>query len=223
MSNFTFSLDKLKPEIKIWMDLIVQARKIPEGKIVPSFLEIIYRISSDLNNFLNSTLSNNNIKSMFIGILLIQYLNTKYAIEKVMMFAKGRCRVSPQSPSTLLHQLIKAFENVYSDTSLGKAMAFILQRKFYAAREVILSLKKNDDEISSLLEAIIFSIIKQEFIPLILSDLNSYQTKFAQDSLSIYFSILKNLIYEIQTYHQAQKLSLKYLKNFYANLSQLKG
>ena len=233
MSPQRFSLDEFSPKVKDWFLLIHQARSGYEGTVVPSFLEITQRIRSDLDLLLKENFNHRSLKSVFLGITVISYLNEKYAIEKVMLFAKGRCRTSIPSPSDQIAVLHEAFSTSLNSSSLnaqmktiGKTMLSILKKDFQAARETCTSLaqtfnEKFDNQNLSVLESVLFSLCKADLIFKILKTLNIYQIEFAKDPFSLYFSILKNLLSEIQSFQNQKKSSLQALLTFFNNISQL--
>ena len=233
MKIHKFALDELIPQVRTWMNLIDRARRTDEGEIVPSFLEIISTIISELKMVLENPFSSKELKSIFIGISVIQYLNDKYAIEKVMMFAKGRCRVSLPSPSKQINQFTEKFVERFSNgkqddwsNQMGKLMNFLFKKDFKAARDATIPLqpyfkKKFDEKTLSLLEATFYSLIRGDIIPIIMKNLKNYQTEVAQDPISIYFSILKNIIVKIQYTQDQRKSALQGLLHLFNNLSQL--
>jgi len=223
----------VNPEVQKWMHLIDQARLTPEGELVSSFLEIITQITSELDLFLRGNLQIRDIKSLFIGITVISFLNERYAIEKVMLFAKGRCRVSVQTPSELITQLTGAFENKLTTTAMdswtktfSNALLFLIKKDFQAVKATISTSRFHFKELHfnlqlSLLEAILYSFLKPIILPIIQENLNNYQTEFAQNPFSLYFSLLKNYLYEIQEFQRQKGTKIQKLKTFFDNLSQL--
>ena len=233
MKENEFKLDELKAEVRTWLSLIAQARRTPEGEIVPSFIEIIKQIDTVLKNTLKSKSVIENLKQIFSRIAIIQYLNDKYAIEKVMTFAKEGFPESLKPPSELVSHLTNSFLSNLSkqtsdnwDTVLGKSMCFLLRKDFKTARNMASPLnsefkERYNEKKLFLLEALIYSLIRKDLIPLINGALNEYMAKFAQEPLTIYFSILRNLLYEIQFSHKQRKSALQHLQTFFNNLSQL--
>ncbi len=227
------TLNKVNPLIRDWFGLIDQARRTPEGAIVPSFLEIVNQISSELTEILKNEIGFEEITLIFVGISIISYLNERYAIEKVMMFAKGRCRVSLSSPAELSSQLITTFSERLEAASItewikamGTSMLNLLNKDLQGARDTCLALKqifkeKFENQNLTLIEGILFCFLKNDLIPLIQKNLNHYQAEFADDPIFLYFSILKNVMNEIQDFQHQKKSGLQGLKNLLDNLSKL--
>jgi hypothetical protein len=226
-------LDQVNPEVQKWMHLIDQARRTPEGELVSSFLEIINQIASKIDSFLSGDLQIQDVKSLFIGITVILYLNERYAIEKVMMFAKGRCQVSVQTPSELIIQLTRTFENKLTTTPIDSwtktfstALLFFIKKDFQVVQDTISTSRLRFKELHSnlqlsLLEAILYSFLKPRILPVIQENLDNYQTEFAQSPFSLYFSLLKNHLYEIQEFQHQKGTKLQKLKNLFDNLSKI--
>ena len=233
MKDQKFALDELNPEIPTWFYLIDQARRNPEGELVPSFLEIIQQIQTGLEVYFKGELEPKDVKSALVGISVISYLNEKYAIEKIMMFAKGRSRVSLPPPPELISQLFEKLSNHLATSGLnekiktmGKTMLYVLQKDLQTARDACVPLNQHFKEklaksSLSLLEAICFALLRNDIIPIIIKNLNAYQAEHAQEPLAIYFSILKNLAIEIQANQHQRKSALEGLRNLFENLSQL--
>ncbi|NVM28177.1 MAG: hypothetical protein HWN65_04985 [Candidatus Helarchaeota archaeon] len=233
MINHQLPLDELNPELQTWFHLIDQARRNPEGELVPSFLEIMQQIKTELEVFFKGKLEPKDVKSALVGISIISYLNEKYAIEKIMMFAKGRYRVSLPPPPELISQLSEKLSNHLATSGLnekikmmGKTMLYVLQKDFQTARDACVPLNQHFKEklaksSLSLLEAICFALLRNDIIPIIIKNLNTYQAEHAQQPLAIYFSILKNVVSEIQANQHRRKSALEGLRNLFENLSQL--
>lgn len=233
MENDRFLPDKLDKPVYNWFDLIDQARRASEGALVPTFLEIANQIASELHELLKNELKLRSIKTIFVGISVISYLNERYAIEKVMMFAKGRCRVSLATPPELISQLIGVFSDRLEFSSLdewtktvGTVMLFMLNKDFRGAGDAVSSLKDKfkerlNDKNLSIIEGILYALTRNDLIPIIISTLNENQTDFADDPFYLYFSILKNLVSEIQAIQSQRKSRLQGLWNLFDKLSEL--
>ncbi len=226
-------LDKFCIDLHSWMALIDQARKNTEGKIVPSFIEIISQINADLDPLLSAPLNLMASKSIFVGISIIQYLDRRYAIEKIMLFAKGRCHTSVPSPAERIQILLQRFRISLEeakmtewDKIISQSLLFFLFQDFKAARAVLLPYRKrfrqqHTKESLSLIELILFSLIKRALIPKVTEILNESQQNFAHDPLSLYFSILRSHLSEIEAILNQKKAGINYLKTLFDNLSQL--
>ncbi len=233
MINHRFPLDELNPEVQTWFQLIDQARRNPEGKLIPSFLELIYQIKIELEEFFKRKLELRDIKSIFVGISVISYLNEIYAIEKIITFAKDRYFVSLPSLPELISQLSERFLhhlgkfNVdFRFKTIGQVLLFILQKNLQAAWDACIPMNQNfkDDFANSnlsLLESICYALIKNDILPILINNLNAYQTEFARNPRAIYFSLLKNIISKIQEAQFHRRSALQGLKNFLDNLSQI--
>ena len=64
MKIHKFALDELIPQVRTWMNLIDRARRTDEGEIVPSFLEIISQIVSELDTVLKKIFSSSGLTLM---------------------------------------------------------------------------------------------------------------------------------------------------------------
>ncbi|NVM53790.1 MAG: hypothetical protein HWN66_08825 [Candidatus Helarchaeota archaeon] len=233
MTIHKFPLDKLNPEVQTWFRLIDQARRTPEGELVPSFLEIINQIATELDEFFKQKSNPKNLKSIFVGISVISYLNERYAIEKIMMFAKGRYRVSIPAPPELISQLLEKFSDRLITSildkkikTIGKSMIYVLKKDLEAARDACIPLIQNFKEgfansNLTLLELIFYALLRNDIISIIITNLNAYQTEYARNPLAIYFSILKNIVNDIQAIHTRRKSYLQGLWNLFNTLSQL--
>ncbi|MHA1275816.1 MAG: hypothetical protein ACTSQI_06715 [Candidatus Helarchaeota archaeon] len=226
--------DKFHVDLFHWLQLIEQARKNIDGDIVHSFLEIIKLISTELDPLFSPEIDGIAIKSIFIGILIIQYLNKRYAIEKVMLYVKGRCHASDVSPSAQIQTLLARLQKILSakklppwDKSLANALFFILNRDFKTARAALTSennyfIRESSSMHLSFLEMIVSALLKKTLADQTNEIIDAHLQKFITSPYSLYFSILRNLLHEIQAFHDQRRGGLKFLKALFDDLHQIK-
>ncbi len=226
-------LDPLDPRIFIWLNVLNQVRATaPEG-ICFSILEICDTIASDLDSYINADLTLDNSKSIFFGLSLIQYLNERYAVDKLILFIKKPPHISLKTPTELILILTNKFLKYLTQdntnqwtTRLATSLYYINKKDFQAAKEVILPLQSDfkshiKQKKLYLIEALIRSLTKYRYVKSLKENLNFYLNQYANDPFSLYFLVLKNLVNEIQSFHAQKKSNLQMLRNLFKNLSQL--
>ncbi|MHA1264684.1 MAG: hypothetical protein ACTSRS_05535 [Candidatus Helarchaeota archaeon] len=233
MPDLHFSLDDLPTPLQSWLKLIDQARRAPMGLVAPTFLEIIDHIVSFLKDSIPQSFDLPSFKCLFIGFALIQYLTDRYAIEKVMLFAKGRCHTSNKTPSELIAPLLLELKihlensQIPSTTSaLSRSMYFLLRRNFHTAQVCLLPVKshlllKLNQQNLSLLETLLLSLLKSVLIPSLKKSLNLYSIRFRNTPLFIYFTVLNYLLANIEDFHASRRATIRTLLTFFDNLSHL--
>jgi len=150
-----------------------------------------------------------------------------------MLMAKDRCRVTLATPLQLKSRLLSEFTDQLENASLdprsrtvGTVAVLILKKDFRGAKDALLPLKHRfkqayDNHNLTIIEAILYSLVRNDLLSSIILTLNKNQTECADNPFYLYFSILKNLVNEIQAIQSQRKSRLQGLWNLFDGLSEL--